>query len=52
MHKEFADWSNLVNLVREVLTKRHNILRDTGLLGYGEGTLKARLGHSKIPCIA
>ena len=43
-----------MNLQREVLMKRHNILRKYKLnwdFRDNEGVRKVRLGHDKIPCI-
>ena len=42
MQKEFADWSDLDILVRKVLTKRHNILRESS----GQGGIKGTQGKT------
>ena len=51
--RSLADWSIWDYLLREVLMKRCNVLRDTrGLRSRNKEVCKARLGCSKIPCIA
>ena len=47
MQKEFADWSSLDDLVREVLMKRCNILRDTSELGYDKGDSRQDLDAAR-----